>query len=199
MDQDDWSRPDRLQRQTAFLAAHPEVKMCGSWIQAIDTTNAFVYTHRYPVTNHAIHDELLLSNPFAHGSVMIRRGPDVEYRTEYNDAEDIDHWARQCMHYEVANIPEFLYHWRVNPAGISHSRASKQQAAAKRVLDYYRTWYITHATMDLPPKNEIKTEHRLVGFMTLWNRKRAMMRLFRDSGRPELAKREWRYLRSAVL
>lgn len=199
MDQDDWSHPRRLEMQAAFLTSHPEVKICGSWIRAIDTKNALVYEHRYPVTNHAIHEEMLISNPFAHGSVMIRTGPDVFYRTEYNDAEDVDHWARQCRQYAVANIPTFLYHWRVNPAGITHSRVQQQQAAAKRVRKQYAEWYLQLATAQQPPIEEMRRERKLTGFWQLWRRKRALMKLFSSAGRPDLVKREWTYLRTVII
>lgn len=194
MDQDDWSHPDRLRIQVATLEQHPEIVMCGSWIRAIDTSNQVRYTHKYPVTNHAIHEEMLISNPFAHGSIMIRKSPEVFYRTEYNDAEDIDHWARQCMQHQVYNIPQVLYHWRINPAGISHSRAAKQQMAAKRVLEYYRNWYVKNTDGKLPPRNEMRLERELVGWQAIWTRKRQLMKIFFKHHRPELINREWKYI-----
>lgn len=199
MDQDDWSHPDRLRQQVDFLLTRPLVKMCGSWIQTIDTKNNPVYKHKYPVTNHAIQEEMLLSNPFAHGSVMIRKEPDVFYRTEYNDAEDIDHWARHCMHHSVANIPATLYHWRVNPEGITHSRVEQQQAAAKKVRAYYQSWYLKNTSQELPAAEEMQRERHYSGRLTLFNRKRALIKIFRHANRSDLVKREWRYLRNVLL
>ncbi len=194
MDQDDWSHPERLEIQTKFMQHHRKVKMCGSWIHAINESGQFLYEHKYPVTNHAIHEEMLLSNPFAHGSVMIRNGDDVLYRTEYDDAEDMDHWARQCMHHSVANLPKTLYHWRVNPRGISHSRISKQRSAAQRVLEYYREWYFSHTSDKLPPIAEILEERQCTGVKHLWKRKNELRKLFRNARRHDLVKREWLYV-----
>lgn len=194
MDQDDWSHPERLQHQVQFMDRNLHVKMCGTWILAIDTQNHPMYIFRYPVTNHAIHEELLLSNPFAHGSVMIRKSDDIFYRIEYDNAEDIDNWARQSMQHEVANIPNILYHWRVNPNGITHSRVPQQQAAALRVLENYRAWYLTRPFVNLAPLDEIDSERKATGMRILWKRKLALLQLFRKLKRKDLMQREWRYL-----
>jgi hypothetical protein len=56
-------------------------------------------------------------NQFAHGSVMFRRRS-VEtvgaYREEFRVAQDYDLWLRISERFDVANIPEFLYRWRLN-------------------------------------------------------------------------------------
>ncbi|MEK7632006.1 MAG: glycosyltransferase family A protein [Patescibacteria group bacterium] len=194
MDQDDWSHPERLQTQVQFMNRNPHVKMCGTWIQAMNTKNQPMYTFHYPVTNHAIHEELLLSNPFAHGSVVIRKTDNIFYRPEYDNAEDIDNWARQCMQHEVANIPKTLYHWRINPKGITHSRVQQQQEAALRVLKNYRAWYLASPFVNPVTLDEIRTERKLTGRRILWKRKIALQKLFRQLNRKDLVQREWRYL-----
>lgn len=190
MDQDDWSHPERLQIQVEFLQNHTEVKMCGSWIQAIDVKNNLVYSHKYPVTNHAIHEEMLLSNPFAHGSIMVRKGPDVYYRTEYDDAEDMDHWARLCETHVVANLPHFLYHWRVNPEGMTHTRLQTQQSTSQRILERYRSYYLSHFAQRKVSRDEIIIERQAAGTSSILKRKLRLFMLFRRLNRPELAKRQ---------
>src|SRR5690606_40374270 len=41
-DSDDYSSPDRFQRQILFLEAHPEFAMCGTWFYEIDQSGSVV-------------------------------------------------------------------------------------------------------------------------------------------------------------
>ena len=145
MDHDDWSHPNRLAAQVAHLEAHPETVLVGSWIEVMDQEGRLTRTIRYPVTATGIRELMLLTNPIGHGSVMLRRVPELLYRSEFDDAEDLDLWERLVVRYKMANLPLPLYRWRENPEGISTRRNRRQRMVARRVRARYRRWYLPRA------------------------------------------------------
>jgi len=57
MDCDDRSLRDRLARQVAFLDDHPEVGICGTWMEAIGARAGYIW--RYPTDPERIRCSLL--------------------------------------------------------------------------------------------------------------------------------------------
>lgn len=74
MDSDDISLPERLARQADFLDAHPDVAMCGSWVE---TFGARTEVRRFPTEPAALAVHLLLSCPFSTPTVMLRQAATV--------------------------------------------------------------------------------------------------------------------------
>lgn len=178
MDHDDWCHPRRFEAQVAFLDARPDTVLVGSWIEVMDTDNRICGRIRYPITPSGIHEAMLFSNPIAHGSVMLRRVAELGYSTEFDDAEDFDHWERLATRYPVANLPRFLYRWRLNPEGISHSRSERQRQTAERVLYRHRQWYIPRVAELAPTSEELVAERRAAGIATVMKRKMKLVYLF---------------------
>ena len=71
-DADDWSEPERLERQVAFLAEHPQLAVCGSnaWTHRHDGRR--LWPTRLPQTSEQIRAACWRQNPFVHGSTMFR-------------------------------------------------------------------------------------------------------------------------------
>jgi glycosyltransferase involved in cell wall biosynthesis len=116
-DQDDVSRPERFQRQVAFLDAHARCALVGTWADIWAGGAATGRTHRHPEGNAELQYELLLDNPFVHSSVMLRRDAlDAVggYSTDpaRQPPEDFELWSRIARRYEVANIPQVLHVYR---------------------------------------------------------------------------------------
>jgi len=138
-DADDWSEPQRLERQVAFLCEHPEVGLCGtnSWTHRDDGRP--LWTTRLPESGAAIRQALWLGNPFVHGSTLFR----AElarlvggYRQEFPCAQDYDFFWRLSDASGAANLAEPLYHYRYNRGAVSARRAAEQGRAhrAARIL-----------------------------------------------------------------
>ena len=132
MDADDVSEPDRLRRQVNLLNARPEVAIVGTSFEVIDERGGHLYTFWALPHDEDIRRQLLVRNPFGHGTVMIRKEALVAvggYRLVA--IEDYDLWIRVLHEHRGANVPDVLYRWRVNPEGMSHGSA----AARKLPLD----------------------------------------------------------------
>jgi GT2 family glycosyltransferase len=129
LDSDDIARPMRLQRQAAFLDAHPDIGLVGSWARQIDV-NGRPRGERKPRTDPAdLARDLERANPFVHSSIMARTGllrGLGGYRPVFEAAEDYDLWLRLAEAAEVANLPEFLISYRMHDGAVSQRKALRQ-------------------------------------------------------------------------
>jgi glycosyltransferase involved in cell wall biosynthesis len=140
MDADDISYPERLERQVAYLKKHPKTALLGTCYDLIDLDGRIIDRSYHLTEPDDIYGEFLVRNPFGHGTAMMRRtyyeavgGYDPD-----EPIEDYELWWRIAKNYPVANLPEFLYGWRVNPTGISHSTSIKRQAQITALME--RIW-----------------------------------------------------------
>ena len=112
MDADDWSLPDRFERQVAFLQEHPEYDLVGTGIQ-VSTGNEILTTIIQPMIPEP--KDMLHCNCFSHATIMTYkrvydtlRGYSLDPSVER--CEDLDLWSR----FFVAglhgyNLPDELY------------------------------------------------------------------------------------------
>jgi glycosyltransferase involved in cell wall biosynthesis len=129
-DADDWSEPERLERQAAYLEAHPETGLLGSaaWTHQQDETP--LWPVRMPPSEVRILEVFRRGdNPFVHGSVMFRAEAARAlggYREELPCSQDYDFFWRLTEAAGAANLAEALYHYRYSAASVSASRAADQ-------------------------------------------------------------------------
>jgi hypothetical protein len=132
-DQDDLSAPDRLEKQFAWMRAHPECVLLGTrasiWADRTPTDRA----HDHPVFNTVLKLDLLFNNPFVHSSVMLRRERVLAlggYTTDRNrqPPEDYELWARIGRAARVANLPERLLVYREAAQSMSRTGVNPFQS-----------------------------------------------------------------------
>ena len=135
MDCDDWSAPDRLSKQWMFMEKHPEVGICGSWVKTIRDTEGELW--EYPTSNADIRCRMLFSSMLAHPSVMIRKAMltenHLEYAAGYIYAEDYELWSRCMDYFNLANLPESLYNYRIHESNTAALHADEKKQTAKRI------------------------------------------------------------------
>lgn len=132
LDADDSSLPKRLERQVAFLQAHPDIALCGGWARLVDEQGRSA-EWRQPTEPAAIRAAMLRSNPFIHSTMMIRRRA-FEEAGGFDQAErfwaaDYDLYLRIVARHPAANIPEILAVYRSH--GGARYRAQEQWAQVK--------------------------------------------------------------------
>ena len=129
-DADDVNRPDRLARQIAFLDAHPDVGVCGSWIRLLPAGSVW----RLPGRWDALHAMLLFGAPFYHSTVVMRRDwiarGGARYDPAFAHAEDYDFWERAARQTRFANIATALVRYRCHPGQVSEVNRTAQGAAS---------------------------------------------------------------------
>ena len=130
MDGDDLCRPERLERQCAFLAAHPECGILGTWAELIGDDGAPLGAGgEKPVSHEELVAALRTGPLFCHPSVMARTALLCQvggYHPSYRHCEDHDLWLRLASRTRMANLPERLLRYRVYPGQVSQRHAVEQ-------------------------------------------------------------------------
>ena len=136
LDADDAALPERLERQLAFLMAHPEVGLLGTAAREVDASGGEVAIVRPPTDDAAIRRALIRRNPFVHSSVMMRRVV-LEEAGGYDDAfpvaQDYDLWMRMSRVTRMANLAEPLVVRRLLAGRVSSARDTERLRAEARV------------------------------------------------------------------
>jgi glycosyltransferase involved in cell wall biosynthesis len=126
MDGDDISVSDRLAKQVEFLNNNPDVVVCGSWYQLLQSGE----TVSNPVENEDIRIALLDYCALGHPTIMMRKEFLVRYnlfyKPEYRPAEDYELWTRISTIGKVANVPEVLLYYRSHERQVSVCERTNQ-------------------------------------------------------------------------
>jgi glycosyltransferase involved in cell wall biosynthesis len=134
---DDIWEPEKLDKQVAFLGAHPAIGAVFSWVEIIDESGQSLQDTNY-ISNKVFEQAnrsrfewlnhfFYRGNALCHPSVLIRKQcyDDVGlYRTGLNQLADFNMWIRLCMRYDIHVLPERLIRLRVvkQNANISGNR-----------------------------------------------------------------------------
>jgi glycosyltransferase involved in cell wall biosynthesis len=115
MDADDVCLPRRLARQVAFMEAHPDVGVLGTWVETFGERDGAVW--RYPAESERIRCRLLFENVLAHPSVVLRRATlerlGLRYDPAYRYGQDYELWQRASGRLVFANLQEVLVRLRI--------------------------------------------------------------------------------------
>jgi len=143
MDADDINVPDRLQKQVAYLDAHPACVAVGAWIDVVDEAGLPLGVKTFSERHEQISAALFLGiSPIAHPTVVMRR--DVlraagGYDARTYPSEDLDLWFRLAERGELANLGEALLRHRRHKAAIGIREREKMKAMALTICNEART------------------------------------------------------------
>ena len=122
LDADDVAHADRLAKQVAFMDAHPEIGVCGSYAQTFGERD---HVARWPLEDEEARGLLLFQDPLLYGSCMIRRS-----MLEEHGIRCLSHWRTPGMDYlfllaiaahaRTATIPEPLTSYRLGEQNFRH-------------------------------------------------------------------------------
>lgn len=117
LDADDFSLPERLSRQVAFLDANPHVGAAGSAVLIVNEAGATLRQVHYPASHDEITQQLFrMVNPIVHSSVMLRREYCLAvggYCDLFAKSQDYDLYLRLSEQFNLANLSEVLCGKRV--------------------------------------------------------------------------------------
>ena len=122
MDADDVMLPDRLERQVAYLEAHPGVALLGGGIVLVDEAGREI--DREPGRSQL---DFLVRNELTHATVMMRADAFRAlggYRLD--QSEDYDLWLRFDERYGVAALAEPVIRYRLHPGQFSVTALERQ-------------------------------------------------------------------------
>lgn len=118
MDGDDISDLKRFEKHLFILENNPEIKVCGSWLQAFGKDDKIIKhkeNHEQILVNMMLHCSMSL------GAVMLDRvwAEGECFNEEKKHVEDYDFWSRVIWKGKLYNIQEVLYHYRIHENQIS--------------------------------------------------------------------------------
>ena len=135
MDADDISLPERLAKQAAFLDAHPSVGIAGVWAMAFGEAQ-FKIPH--PADPERIRAKLLFDSALVHPAVLMRRSALNAHGLCYRPLghfEDYDLWQRAARVFPLANLPEYLFRYRVSGGSAFFGAAWDAQRSVYAEID----------------------------------------------------------------
>ena len=124
LDSDDEWVPEKLEEQSKFVAAHPEVAMVASDIDTYKPGDEPPErsSRPNPLTPEAIREELSRGTLFAPSTVLIRRDA-FEAVGGFNESlrcgEDRELWARLAVRYSIGNVSQALVKYYLTPNSLS--------------------------------------------------------------------------------
>ena len=138
MDADDLARPERFERQLAYLDANPDCVALGSRALFMDPDGSPLVEF-IDCFDHADIERTLMRPAIGilHPTVAMSRRAVLAvggYRADYPHVEDLDLFLRLGEVGRLANLPEVLLDYRNHFTNVSHSNATEQSAAALRAV-----------------------------------------------------------------
>jgi hypothetical protein len=122
MDGDDVALPDRLERQLAYLDAHPDVALLGGGIVLVDEAGREL--DREPGR---VAPDLTERNELVHATVVMRT---EAFRAlggyRLDQSEDYDLWLRFAERHGVAAVAEPVLRYRLHPGQFSVTKLERQ-------------------------------------------------------------------------
>lgn len=112
MDADDWCKPERFEKQVAFLLEHPEYDLVGTGIEVNDGEKKIASIVKIPIPTKYT---MLQQNAFSHATIMTyKRVYDALHGYSLDPSvlrvEDVDLWCRfLAADFKGYNIQEELY------------------------------------------------------------------------------------------
>lgn len=119
----------RFATQIAYLDTHPQVLLLGGAALFVDPQGEPLFVRQMPTTHAEIASFMRANSAFMHPAVMFRASAAKRighYPTAFPAAEDYAYFWRFMEAGEVANLPEVLIEYEVDPGSISRTKRSRQ-------------------------------------------------------------------------
>ncbi|MBW2003738.1 MAG: glycosyltransferase [Deltaproteobacteria bacterium] len=130
MDADDYSMPNRLERQYHYITQHPEYSVVGTDCLVMDESNAKRSISKGYFKYEDIIIKLLTGSPINHVSVLMNRADIVRigaYDPKYKISADFDLWSRLIRQgYKITTLREVLCAYRVSEGSYSNRNEARK-------------------------------------------------------------------------
>lgn len=140
LDAGDLMLAGRIERQVAFLDAHPDHVLVSGQVRFVDLQGSEVFGDRFPVSDGEIRRAMHGRSCFIHPAVMLRAAAlraVGSYDEHYPNAEDFELFWRLLRHGKGANLADVVVEYEINPAGLSLTKRGLQVRTRIRILLKY--------------------------------------------------------------
>lgn len=124
-DCDDISYTKRISEQVNVLEKDKEIAMCGTQRIILDKRASKTYRDYLPLEYYQIRKKALLSNPFFHSSVMVRKSIFRKvgaYNEKFKYVQDLELWSRIIFRYKTVNLKDILCKKYISKERISFNK-----------------------------------------------------------------------------
>lgn len=138
LDSDDTSPPERIAKQVQVFLDHPEINICGTNYQQVDTEDAPLNPVQYP--SDFIIEKPGKPYPFWYPGLMFRASIIQEFGlfSEYFDKlyGDDKYWTLKVnSRYPIYFIKDILYNYRINPNSITNVLDNPRKLIVVEILE----------------------------------------------------------------
>lgn len=145
LDDDDWwSTPDKLARQTAFLDARPDYVGIGGGYIVVNQDGQQRGRFIKPEQDADIRSKALVANPIANSTAIFRRvvnGTPARYDESMKQFADWDFWLAMGRLGKLHNFPEILAYYALWEGGSSFKNQKGNARAGLRIISKHRGAY----------------------------------------------------------
>lgn len=148
---DDLWTADKLEKQVAYLEAHPDVEACFTHVQYIDESGSFYeppvghpYKHAFDQPNRTRQEWLRhffeKGNSLCHPSLLIRRDAYEKYgllTTGLYQVPDYCQWIRLCRHAEIHILREKLTYFRLRSGEQTQNSADTSEKRVRGSIEAF--------------------------------------------------------------
>lgn len=143
MDADDVSLPDRFASQVRYMEEHRDCVAIGSNVLVINSSDEPLGVLRQETDPKTIERLLLegVKGVIIHPASLLRRETVLAiggYREQFEPIEDLDLWLRLAEKGQLANLPQVLFKYRLNPLGVTSVHFRRQQRYAESITNEAR-------------------------------------------------------------
>ena len=129
MDSDDISLPHRLESQVAFMDSHPEIDLCGTWLETFGDKKSI---WKLPVEHGDIFAGMLFECMLYQSTVIMRKKNIFRLNGFYDDkfltASDYEYWVRLGLAgAKFSNIGEVCFKYRLHDKQISRIKKAENR------------------------------------------------------------------------
>ncbi len=130
LDADDYSLPQRLEKQLTFMEQHPEIVVCGSRFKELLGNESFTQKVRFIEKDEDIRKIISCFNPFSHSTIMIRKQAFIEsggYDQKFEYSQDYELWVRMLNFGKAWILKEELSVARLTEQSSSYGNRRRQK------------------------------------------------------------------------
>lgn len=127
----------RFRQQAQFLDNNCEYALVGAWVDFVSVSGELLFTLKHPEKHEDIEKAIFRYNPFVHPATMFRLDEILAlggYPVEYPALEDWACFLAVSKRHKVANLPNVLLEYEVNPESISSKKRYAQSRSKVKLL-----------------------------------------------------------------
>jgi glycosyltransferase involved in cell wall biosynthesis len=140
MDADDYSLPDRLEKQYNYMEANPDIGISGGTMRVCDGNLKAKYLRFYHQTDSDIRKHIFRYSPYCHPLVIFKKEVFSKvglYDTNYNPAEDYELYFRIGKYFKFGNLTNTLLNYRVIEKSMTTGSTKKMELQTINIREKY--------------------------------------------------------------